>query len=340
MRDGLHSAEYDDAIEQVVEIVAANAPPKIKGLVPNRESPQPVGSVITWTASADDPDNDTLLYRFSLNGRAVTDWSPSGSWSWNTSGLSAGEHTVGVWVRDGRHAGAVGFDSAQTSKFILTPENRPPEMISLRPDRAGPYEPGAEVTWIAEARDPEGDALLYRFFVDGAAVSDWSGTERWTLSTSEEGRHSITAAVRDTSHETVQSITSEFAVESKMTVNQPPVMEDLVPDLSSPQHAGISVIWTARAHDPENDPLMYRFLVDGSPATDWSSSSKFTWNTVGVAAGDHNITAQVMDGSSIISMSRNYTIRSIVDEALSGIESSSSSAALGSKNITSVRVGR
>ncbi|MGB9902295.1 hypothetical protein, partial [Methanothrix sp.] len=143
----------------------------------------------------------------------------------------------------------------------------------------------------------------------------------------------------DESHENGQSITSEFTVESKRVVNQPPVIESLTPDLSSPQHAGISVIWTAVAHDPEGAPLLYRFLVDGSPATDWSPSGRFTWSTVGVGAGDHNITVQVSDGSSISSASGNYKIRSMVDEALSGI-GSRSSATLGSKNVTSVRVGR
>ncbi|MCX8207598.1 MAG: DUF1616 domain-containing protein [Methanothrix sp.] len=338
VRDGMHG-DHDDIRGESFELSAPNRPPAGLKLSPSPESPQPVGSMITWTASADDPDNDTLLYRFSLNGRAVTEWSPSGSWSWNTSGLSPGEYTVGVWVRDGKHASSTAFDSAKTSKFILTQENRPPELISLTPDKAGPYEPGDEVLWTAEARDPEGDRLLYRFFVDGVAVSDWSGTGRWSLRVPEEGKHSITAAVRDESHETGRSITSEFTVESRRIVNQPPVIESLTPDLSSPQHAGISVIWSAVAHDPENDPLLYRFLVDGSPATDWSASGKFTWNTVGVAAGDHNITVQVRDGSSISSMSDNYTIRSMVDEALSGI-GSRSSAALGSKNISSIRVGR
>jgi len=338
VRDGMH-ADHDDAKEKGFELSAPNRPPAGLKISSSPESPQPVGSMITWTASADDPDNDTLLYRFSLNGKAVSDWSPSGIWRWNTSGLSPGEYMVGVWVRDGQHAGSTGFDSAQTSKFILTPENRPPEVISLTSDRAGPYEPGDEVIWTVKARDPEGDPLLYRFFVDGVAVSDWSGTGRWTLSVSEVGRHSITAVVRDESHENGQSITSGFTVESKRVVNQPPVIESLTPDLSSPQHAGISVIWTAVAHDPEGAPLLYRFLVDGSPATDWSPSGRFTWSTVGVGAGDHNITVQVGDGSSISSASGNYTIRSMVEEALSGI-GSRSSAALGSKNVTSVRVGR
>ena len=338
VRDGMH-ADHDDAKEKGFELSAPNRPPAGLKLLSSPESPQPVGSMITWTASADDPDNDTLLYRFSLNGKVVSDWSSSGTWIWNTSGLPSGEYLVGVWARDGQHAGSTGFDSAQTAKFILNPENRPPEVISLTSDRAGPFEPGDDVIWTAEARDPEGDALLYRFFVDGVAVSDWSGTGRWTLRVSEEGRHSITAVVRDEAHENGQSITSEFTVESKRVVNQPPVIESLTPDLSSPQHAGISVIWTAVAHDSESDPLLYRFLVDGSPATDWSPSGKFTWNTVGVATGDHNITVQVRDRSSISSVSVNYTIRSMVDEALSGI-GPKGSAALGSKNVTSVRVGR
>lgn len=102
---------------------------------------------------------------------------------------------------------------------------------------------------------------------------------------------------------------------------------------------------TAIARDPENDQILYRFLIDGTPAGEWSASSSFKWNTAGVQPGEHNITVLVRDGKHSNdyddSLSRVYTIRSIVDEALNRIDASSSgSASLGSKNITSVRVGR
>ncbi len=345
VRDGMHAGAdgYDGAMEKSFEIKAANAPPKILSLTPDIAGPQPVGSEIRWSVSATDPDNDTILYRFTLNGRAVTDWSLSNTWTWNTSGLSKGEYTIGVWVRDGYHAAPTGFDSSQTARFVLTQKNQPPERIALIPDVPGPYKPGSEVRWRAEATDPDGDLLMYRFFLDGVPLGDWSDKSQVILNVGEAGMHNITASVSDGIH--TKNISSTFNVEDERIKNMPPVIEDLTPDLSSPQHAGISVVWTAIARDTENDQILYRFLIDGTPAGEWSAGSSFKWNTAGVQAGEHNITVLVRDGKHSNdyddSLSRVYTIRSIVDEALNRIDASSSgSASLGSKNITSVRVGR
>jgi len=90
-----------------------NSPPTVSGLSPDKVSPQVVGTTITWTCSASDPEGDPILYRFWLQAGSgawvvVLDWSSSNTWSWTPT--VAGTYSVGCWVRDGRHAGPSGFD--------------------------------------------------------------------------------------------------------------------------------------------------------------------------------------------------------------------------------------
>ena len=76
-------------------------------------------------------------------------------------------------------------------------------------------------------------------------------------------------------------------------INQPPVILNFAPNLSSPQILGATVTWTAEANDPESDSIFYRFLVNGTPATDWQVGKQFTW--IATVAGTSRITAQVKD---------------------------------------------
>ena len=81
----------------VVAIYAAdsganlNIPPHIGNLTPNLPSPQVAGAEIQLKASATDPENDTILYKFLLKGprtggewETVRDWNSSSSWVWNS----------------------------------------------------------------------------------------------------------------------------------------------------------------------------------------------------------------------------------------------------------------
>lgn len=97
---------------------ASNQPPSIGSLTPNLQGPQEVGSIVTWTASATDPENDPLYYKFWLNGprtsgswQMVQDWSTIRTWSWSILDSDVGSSSIRVWVRDGKHAGTEDMDS-------------------------------------------------------------------------------------------------------------------------------------------------------------------------------------------------------------------------------------
>jgi large repetitive protein len=84
--------------------------------------------------------------------------------------------------------------------------------------------------------------------------------------------------------------------------NQAPSIISLVPDKLSPQEAGVSIKWTVKAEDPENDPISYMFRLKGPAATDkwlpltqWIQEDTWTWNTASLAAGKYQISLWVRD---------------------------------------------
>ncbi|MGB3460241.1 MAG: NosD domain-containing protein [Halobacteriota archaeon] len=87
-----------------------NWPPHNPTLIPDKPEPQPAGTAITWSASATEPDGDTLYYRFWIKGPStgdlwtiIQDWSTDNTLSWHTTTADIGDTDIAVWIRDGHH---------------------------------------------------------------------------------------------------------------------------------------------------------------------------------------------------------------------------------------------
>jgi len=80
--------------------------------------------------------------------------------------------------------------------------NKPPKLISLIPDKPTPQDAGTAVTWTAEAKDPENDQILYRFFLNDDPVTKWAKENQWVWTTTEDdlGDSQIEVQVRDGKH--------------------------------------------------------------------------------------------------------------------------------------------
>ncbi len=195
--EGIASSTY----MQPASATVANEPPVITGLAPDKSSPQEAGIVITWTAEAEDPDGDQVLYRFLLDDEPMTDWRAENIWIWKVS--ETGSYRIEAQVRDGLHAGPNGMDNRKSVNFEIIRPNLPPTISSLTADKTSPQEAGSAITWTAEATDVDGDDLEYRFYLDGEiVVQDWSMKSTWVWSTSDSdiGSHYVTVAVRDGKH--------------------------------------------------------------------------------------------------------------------------------------------
>jgi len=285
-RDGMHDGEFDDSTEASFSITEPNEPPKIISLKPNLASPQAPGAKVFWAAFASDPE-DKIFYRFLLDGRIATNWSRFGSWTWDTTGQS-GEHQIAVHVKDGLHDE---YDSEMGANFSLVASNSPPEINALTPDLPSPQETGSAIKWTVYASDAA-DPIEFRFHVDGTPATDWTRSNSWTWRTDGlSGEHRITVQARDGLHDEYDSeMGADFSL---VASNSPPEINALTPDLPSPQEAGSAIKWTVYASDAA-DPIEFRFLADGTLATDWTRSNSWTWRTDGLS-GEHRITVQARD---------------------------------------------
>jgi hypothetical protein len=115
----------------------SNQPPVNPTLTPDKSSPQPAGTTIKWTASATDPDGDTLSYRFWLKGPATgnswqikRDWSTDNTWTWHTTLSDVKYNDISVWIRDGHHASTGNYDLEKIVNYEITPEKKPDLIVS------------------------------------------------------------------------------------------------------------------------------------------------------------------------------------------------------------------
>ncbi|NYT02429.1 MAG: hypothetical protein GKC10_06715, partial [Methanosarcinales archaeon] len=193
--------------------------------------------------------------------------------------------------------------------------NQAPALESLQADRQSPQEPGSWIKWTATASDPDLDGMFYRFSVKGPATGEawkdatgWIRANSWTWATgaADEGLNQVKAEVTDDKHSQPDRErgmkTADFEIRAASSANQPPVMESLTADPGSPQEAGTAIKLTARASDPDEDPLKFRIFYrpeDYSSFTEitsgWSEGGEVTWNTAGLSAGTYKLEAWVRD---------------------------------------------
>ena len=301
--DGKHASldSFDGIINASFTLSRTNQAPVLQELKPDPLSPQSKGGMITWTASAIDPDNDKIYYKFMKNDEGVSDWSTSNSWVWDTSSEKQGDYRIAVLAKDGLHASKASFDSSLDSSFALTSLNRIPEVTALKADRASPQAIGSVITWNAIAVDPDGDEIFYKFLANDKEVREWSSSNSWVWNTSSvtPGEHKIKVLAIDGKHapkDSFDSFKDAVITITDVDSNQPPVLKALVPDIASPQVQGATVIWNAEAQDPEGDKILYKFQLNGRDMGRWSETASWKWSSRDLVPGDYKIRVLARDG--------------------------------------------
>ena len=116
----------NSTINDQKSILNLNSSPIILNFGSDVISPQEAGTTILWSAEAKDPEKDQILYRFSLNGKPVTDWVGDNMWAWQTSRLDLGKNRIELRIRDGMHSGVDGFDDSKVIQFLISSPKSPP----------------------------------------------------------------------------------------------------------------------------------------------------------------------------------------------------------------------
>jgi hypothetical protein len=93
-------------------------------------------------------------------------------------------------------------NATESDQDMLPTPNRPPTLFHLESDKKSPQNEGTQITWTAYASDPDGDNILYRFFLNGEPQTGWVTDNSWTWATTEDdiGDKQIEVHIRDGEH--------------------------------------------------------------------------------------------------------------------------------------------
>ena len=272
--------------------------PGLPGWTINLE--QPAGTVIKTAVTA--ADGSYSFTDLAAGTYVITEVLQPG---WTQKAPSGGLHTVTL---------TASTSSVGGKDFGNSINNLPPKDPTLISNKPSPQMAGTLVRWTAGAADPEGDSLLYRFYVMGPTTggmmqpqTGWTGYKVWNWGTGAfaPGKYQLEVRIRDGKHAGPDGFdvkqTASFTLASP---NRPPRVDVLFSDRPAPQYTGSWVRWTAVARDPEGDPLQYKFYLRGPSTrgfwidqTGWGRNNRWTWRTDPWDVGFSEVLVAVRDGN-------------------------------------------
>jgi hypothetical protein len=153
----------------------------------------PTGNEVRLTATATDPDNDQLLYTWSVTGGRLS--GEGREVTWDLTGVAYGTYTATVEVNDGnQHTAnaAATVSVAECSDCRVPPPPCPTVTVSC-PDAV---DVGQAVTFTASVTGgPEGFAPTYNWSVSAGTITSGQGTSSITVDTAGLGGQTVTATV-------------------------------------------------------------------------------------------------------------------------------------------------
>ncbi len=276
-----------------IQVRAENTAPG----VPVVDSPVPGSEVATVrptlvVQNATDPDGDPVSYEFELYEgdvpdparvvAAATQAAGAGTTAWAVP-VDLADNAWHLW-RVRATDGLAASDWAQARFFVNTVNDPPGTFGVVGPSDGASVDTVTPVLEVANAADPDGDAVNYAFSVYGscaegipqgapiAASGDVragaGGTTSWTVSPAlaDNSGYCWQAVATDEHGASTGGATATFRVN---TANDAPTAPGISSPLDGAEVASADVtLEVTNATDPDGDPLTYRFELDTSPAFD------------------------------------------------------------------------
>jgi len=153
----------------------------------------PTGNEVTLTAEATDPDNDQLLYTWSVTGGKLS--GEGRSVTWDLSGVQNGSYTATVEVNDGNMHKVTG--SATVTVADCPDCKRPIVCPTVSVSCPSDVEQNQSITFTASVSGGEaGATFTYNWSVSAGTISSGQGTSTITVDTNGvPGGQSVTATV-------------------------------------------------------------------------------------------------------------------------------------------------
>jgi alpha-tubulin suppressor-like RCC1 family protein len=218
-------------------------------------------------------------------------YSPSSSFTWDTTSAAVGTHLVQVWVRA---QGSPNAYEAYTSFAYNIAGTAPCTGATLGASPASPALPGTSVTLTASSSSCGTPQYRFLFLPPGGAWTEAqaysaSSTFVWDTTSATPGTYAFQVWVRTLG--SPASYESYTGLYYDLTSTAPCTAAALNASPPSPSVRGTAVTWTAGSASCTSPE--YRFLAQ-DPAGTWSEvqayspSATFSWNTSAAVSGNYS----------------------------------------------------
>ncbi|MDX6255951.1 MAG: hypothetical protein QOJ11_2285, partial [Frankiales bacterium] len=263
------------------------------GLSPSLPSPQPPGTSVTFTASSTGCSSPQYQFWILPPGGSWTiaqPYSPTATWSFDSSDYSGANFQVGVWTRQAGAANA--HDSFFVSTYWIH-AGAGCVVSALNPSAASPQAIGSTVTFTPAQTSCSNQ---YKFWIlppggSWRVVQSYGAGTTWAWNTRGyapgvyevgvwEGRSST-----PTAHES-------YAITSFTLQEGGCGSASLAPSAAQPQAPGTSITFTASSIGCSSPQYEFWLLRPGGTwtvARGYSAASSWTWNTAGLAPGTYQV---------------------------------------------------
>ena len=296
-------AVHDGTTGDVIASSQRNVIRNTVTLTSNLISPQVIGANITFTAEVQNtPGNYEYKFWLKANGvwTAMQGYSTSNTWTWDTTGATAGAYGVQVYVRN--VGSSAKYDATKNMSYSLC---GPATGATLSPGIASPQVIGNNhITFTAGGIGCSGN-YEYRFWLKANGVwssrQGYSTTNTWTWDTSgaTTGTYGVQVYVRNVGSSAKYEATKTLSY----VLSYPPASgTTLSPDMTSPQTAGANITFTAGGVGGSGN-YEFRFWLKAAgvwtTVQAYSIDNTWTWDTTGLAPDTYRVQVYVRNvGSS------------------------------------------
>jgi hypothetical protein len=156
---------------------------------------------------------------------------------------------------------------------------------------------GDTVVATGQASDPDGDALSYAWYFDGAQQSQYTNQKYMVQPNAPAGTHTISLQVSDAKGGTAAfqsqvTVSQAPAPQPTPGTNHPPVGYFYITPQSPTNYD--TIVATSQASDQDGDLLSYSWFKDGAQAMEYNNQTYMVW--ANPPLGAHTISLQISDG--------------------------------------------
>jgi len=252
-------------------------------------------ATVTVTANAADADGTISKVDF-YDGATLVGTATASPFTVTLNGVAAGSHSYTAVATDNRNATA-------TSAAVAINVNAPPTVSITAPAANASFNAPASIAVTAAAADSDGTITKVDFYAGATLIGTATAspyTIQWTNVAA--GSYALTAVATDNSNATTTS--SAVAI----TVNAAPTVSITAPVANAIFTAPANITVTATAADTDGAIQKVDFY-QGATLVGTATSSPYSANVSGLAAGSYSFTAVATDSNNATTTSAAISVR-------------------------------